>query len=95
MATGSGGYDVASANYGRLPRDMDKVLADACPVVASYGGRDRGLKGAAAKLESALERLGVVHDVKDYPRAGHAFLNDEQFGPRPVGSDGARRRGRS
>jgi len=23
-------------------------------------------------------------DSSDAPRAGHAFLNDEQFGPRPV-----------
>lgn len=22
--------------------------------------------------------------MKEYPRTGHAFLNDEQFGPRPV-----------
>ncbi len=82
MGAGSGIFDAASANYGQLPKDMDQALADACPIVASYGGRDRPLKGAAAKLESALDRLGVVHDVKEYPQAGHAFLNDEQFGPR-------------
>lgn len=39
------GAAAASANDGRLPKDTDKVLADACTVVASYGGRDRGLKG--------------------------------------------------
>jgi carboxymethylenebutenolidase len=63
---------------------MDQALAGACPIVASYGGRDRQLKGAAARLESALDRLGVVHEVKEYPQAGHGFLNDAQFGPRLV-----------
>lgn len=80
------GYDAASVNYGRLPGDLDS-LAGACPVIASYGGKDLSLRGAAAKLDSALTRLGVTHDVKEYPDAGHAFLNDEQSGPpalRPV-----------
>ncbi|MFH9658945.1 dienelactone hydrolase family protein [Streptomyces sp. NPDC017248] len=83
MTAGRGGYDAASANYGRLPKDLD-VLADACPVVASYGGKDRTLKGAAGRLSAALERHGVVHDVKEYPQAGHAFLNDAEAGPRPL-----------
>ncbi|MEE1799374.1 dienelactone hydrolase family protein [Streptomyces sp. JV176] len=84
MSAGNGSFDAASANYGMLPAQLDRVLAGACPVVASYGGRDRMLKGAAAELDSALERLGVVHDVKEYPQAGHAFLNDAEVGPRPL-----------
>ncbi|PVE13652.1 carboxymethylenebutenolidase [Streptomyces scopuliridis RB72] len=84
MSAGRGSFDAASANYGMLPEQLDRVLAGACPVVASYGGRDRMLKGAAAELDSALERLGVVHDVKEYPQAGHAFLNDTEVGPRPL-----------
>jgi carboxymethylenebutenolidase len=39
------------------------------------------LRGAASTLASALERAGVVHDIKEYPGAGHAFLDDELFGP--------------
>ena len=50
--------------------------------MASYGGRDRSLRGAAAKLDAALTRAGVVHDVKEYPAAGHSFLNDVEAGPR-------------
>jgi carboxymethylenebutenolidase len=42
--------------------------------VASYGAKDRGFKGAAAKLERALVANGVDHDVKEYPDAGHAFM---------------------
>ena len=31
---------------------------------------------AAPRLEQALTALGVDHDVKVYPGAGHGFLND-------------------
>ncbi len=63
-----------------LPPSPD-VLDGACPVVASYGGRDRFLAGAAAQLEYQLTQLGVEHDVMEYPEAGHSFLNDEQSLP--------------
>lgn len=82
LLTVHSGFDAVSANYGFLPKELDDVMADACPVVASYGGRDRSLKDAAAKLDDALTRAGVVHDVKEYPAAGHAFLNEEESGPR-------------
>lgn len=70
------GFDAASVNYGRLPKDLDATLAGACPVVASYGGADKSLPHAAAKLEAALTGLGVPHDVKEYPGATHAFMNE-------------------
>jgi carboxymethylenebutenolidase len=76
------GFDAASVNYGRLPKALDDALAGACPIVASYGATDGSLKGAAEKLEAALLRSGVPHDVKEYPGAGHAFLNDAESGPR-------------
>ena len=70
------GFDASSVNYGMLPRDLDDDLRGACPIVGSYGGRDMSLRGAPAKLEDALTRLGVPHDLKEYPDAGHSFLND-------------------
>ena len=76
------GFDAAAPNYGMLPKDLDGAMAGACPVVASYGGRDGGLKGAAAKLDASLTQAGVLHDVKEYPDAGHSFLNDAPNGPR-------------
>jgi carboxymethylenebutenolidase len=82
LLTAASGFEVAAVNYGQLPRDLDTVLAGACPVVASYGGRDRTMQHAAAKLEDALTRAGIVHDVKEYPTAGHTFLNDAEVGPR-------------
>ena len=73
------GYDASSVNYGTLPKNLESFLAGACPVVASYGAKDRMLRGAAAKLEAALEANGIAHDVKEYPDVGHSFLNDHDF----------------
>lgn len=81
LAAASLGFGVASANYGRLPREIDRALAGACPIVGSYGGTDSSLKGAAKKLDDSLTRLGIDHDVKEYPDAGHSFLNDAESGP--------------
>ena len=75
------GFDAAAVNYGRLPRDPEDALRGACPIVANFGGKDRTLKGAAARLETALDNLGIEHSVKEFPGAGHAFLNDEDLGP--------------
>jgi carboxymethylenebutenolidase len=77
-------FDAASVNYGRLPQDPEEALAGACPVVANYGAKDRTLQGAAAKLETVLTNLGIEHDVKEFPTAGHGFMNDEPVGPRPL-----------
>lgn len=84
LLTADSGFDATSVNYGQLPRDLDAALAGACPIVGSYGGKDKTLAEAAAKLEDALTRAGVVHDVKEYATAGHAFLNDAEIGPRPL-----------
>lgn len=77
---GATGFDAASVNYGILPKDLD-VLEHSCPVVASYGGRDFSLRGGAAKLEATYTKFGVEHDVKEYPEASHAFLNERITGP--------------
>jgi carboxymethylenebutenolidase len=68
------GFDVSAPNYGLVPRNPEAVLRGSCAMVASYGAKDRGFKGAAAKLERALVANGVDHDVKEYPDAGHAFM---------------------
>jgi carboxymethylenebutenolidase len=75
------GFDAAAPAYGPLPADPGRVLDGACPVVASYGARDRGLRGAAGRLVEVLDRLGVEHDVREYPDAGHSFLNRHNLGP--------------
>lgn len=52
----------------------DETLAGICPVVASFGGRDSVFGAGGAPLEAALGRLGVPHDVRTYPNAGHGFM---------------------
>ncbi|MBF4629818.1 dienelactone hydrolase family protein [Clavibacter michiganensis subsp. phaseoli] len=84
LAAASRGFDASSVNYGMLPEDLDGVLDGACPIVASYGGRDRQLAGSADRLEAALVAHGIDHDVREYPAAGHSFLNEAEMGPRPL-----------
>ena len=72
------GFSAVAPNYGRVPNDIDAILNDACPMVASFGGRDWQLKGAAARLQGALERRQIDHDVKEYPDAGHSFLDEHK-----------------
>ena len=67
----SGMLDVTAPNYGQAP----KALAGSCPVVASYGGRDRILRGHGARVADELERNGIPHDVKVYEEAGHGYMN--------------------
>jgi carboxymethylenebutenolidase len=70
------GFAASSVNYGQVPKDAASYLEGACPVIGSFGAKDRTLSGAAGKLERALEQAAVPHDVKEYPDAGHSFLND-------------------
>jgi carboxymethylenebutenolidase len=75
------GFDASAPNYGLVPKQAETMLQGACPVVASYGRRDRGLRGAAERLDRVLTNLGVEHDVREYPEAGHSFLNRHNSGP--------------
>ena len=81
LMTANRGFDVSAPNYGQLPKNLDSALSGACPVVASYGARDHMLKGAAATLAAALTERGILHDVKEYPQAGHSFLEQFKVGP--------------
>jgi carboxymethylenebutenolidase len=72
------GFSASSVNYGSCPKDAESLLAGTCPIVGSYGGKDRTQPGAAMRLEQALTANGVEHDVKEYPQAGHSFLNNHR-----------------
>jgi carboxymethylenebutenolidase len=71
-------FSVASVNYGGLTPDSQRALPRACPIVASYGAKDRwpGVRKVPAIVETVLTAAGVDHDIKVYPDAGHGFLND-------------------
>jgi len=81
LLTAAKGFEASSVNYGQLPRDLDAAVAGACPIVGSYGARDVSLRGAAGRLETALTRADVPHDVVEYPDASHAFLNERENAP--------------
>lgn len=80
LAAPRSGFGAASVNYGRVPEDAERLLAGACPIVGSYGGKDRALRGHAERLERALTTLGVEHEITTYPDAGHSFLNRNSGG---------------
>jgi carboxymethylenebutenolidase len=70
-----GRYAAVAPNYGQVRKNAARMLADACPVVGSYGAKDWMMPKHAARLEQALATAGIPHDVKEYPDAGHSFLN--------------------
>jgi carboxymethylenebutenolidase len=73
-------FHVSAVNYGHLPGDINQ-LRTACPIVASYGRKDRGLGTAGDQLEAALDSFGVECDVKTYANVGHSFLDAYNLGP--------------
>ncbi|MEX1126293.1 MAG: dienelactone hydrolase family protein [Acidimicrobiia bacterium] len=76
LLAATGDYNVSSVNYGTVPKDAMTLLANACPIVGSYGAKDSTLRKAPELLERALTANDVPHDIKIYSDAGHAFLNE-------------------
>jgi carboxymethylenebutenolidase len=69
------GFSAAAVNYGAVPAKR-AALDGLCPVVASYGAKDRLVgRKMAERLERHLTTLGVPHDVKTYDGAGHSFFS--------------------
>jgi carboxymethylenebutenolidase len=72
------GFDVAAVNYGEVPKNAERLLAGACPIVGSYGGRDPMGTRHPEELQRALGVLQVPHDVEVYPGAGHRFMTESR-----------------
>jgi carboxymethylenebutenolidase len=69
------GFRAAAVNYGDVPKSRAK-LNGVCPVVGSFGGRDKLFgRNMAQRLEEHLDALGVSHDVLTYDEAGHSFFS--------------------
>ncbi len=60
--------------YATNPRPLE-VTRRLCPVVGSYPEKDF-TAGAGRKLDEAMTRNGIAHDVKIYPGARHSFFNE-------------------
>ena len=70
------GFDASAPFYGvPLPRELSETLDGACPIVASFGGRDLTGRGAPEKLQRVLDDKGITHDIKSYLKVGHSFAN--------------------
>lgn len=67
----TGLFQVSAPFYGQAPERLEGL----CPVVASYGGRDKMLVKDAQRLEQTLPALGIPYDMKIYPQAGHSFMS--------------------
>ena len=76
----SRGYDASAVNYGMMPKNVDDALEGACPIVGSFGAKDKQLAGATKTLQQVLTKNKIAHDIKEYPDAGHAFMNPHQAG---------------
>lgn len=70
---------VAGAFYGDVPKTSAE-LRGICPVLGGFGGRDRIFAPQGERLETLLSELGVAHDVKIYPDAGHSFMSQHPAG---------------
>src|SRR5262249_602073 len=87
---------VAGAFYGDVPKSTDG-LPGVGPVLGGFGGRDRIFAAQGERLERLLGELGVPHDVKIYPDAGHSYMSHHEgvlavlggIGPMKAGFDPA------
>lgn len=70
----------AAPFYGMSPAYLEKV-AGSCPVVASYGKRDRVFLKPAAALKRRLHDEGIEHDLKIYNDTGHSFMTKPRGRP--------------
>ena len=72
-------FAAASVNYAGLDDETARAMARACPIVGSYGGKDRwpGVRKVPARLEPLLA----------YPGAGYGFLNKHDPSDLTVGDE--------
>ncbi len=72
----------SSAFYCTNPRPLS-ALKLACPIAGSFPEDDWSAR-SGRKLDAALDRYNIPHDVKIYPGAGHSFFNDILDGYHPA-----------
>jgi len=71
-------FAAASVNYGGPTKEVMQALPRACPIVGSFGDKDRwpGMRTAPDRIEKIVTAANINHDIKRYPDAGHGFMND-------------------
>ena len=82
IAGGRPGVRAVAVNYGVVPKQPEE-LRGACPIVGSYGAKDKMIgRTHADRLSRHLEILDIEHDVNVYDDAGHCFMTQ---GHHPIG----------
>jgi dienelactone hydrolase len=83
LATGHG-FSAASVNYGGLTEESERALPGACPIVGSYGARDRwpGVRKVPDRLEHSALRGGHRPRRQGLSRCGPRLSQR----PRPDGA---------
>lgn len=63
--------------YGRLITDEELIAQINAPVLGIFGGQDKGIPVKTVRVfEKECNRLGKQVSIHVYPRAGHAFMNE-------------------
>lgn len=65
--------------YGPLPTDEKKLAGWKAALLGNFGADDKGIPADEVRaFAAALQKRGVVADVKVYPGAGHAFASSSK-----------------
>jgi carboxymethylenebutenolidase len=76
LVMSSKGFGASAPFYGTpLPRNLSETLEGACPIVASFGGRDPLGRGAPEEFREVTAAKQLTTDIKEYPGVGHSFAN--------------------
>ena len=82
------GWPIGTNSAG-LPAPADEASKFTVPVLAIWGGADKGIgPDAVATFDEAMDRVGVTHTTVIYPGAPHSFF-DRSSGEHAAASDDA------
>ncbi len=82
--------DAAVIYYGQIVTDEEQLRPISAPILAFFGGEDRGISLADVQaFEISLERLRKVYEINVYDNATHSFANSTHRNYRPGLADRA------
>jgi carboxymethylenebutenolidase len=75
LGTGDTRVSAAAPFYGTVEPDVDFAGSRAA-VLGVYGELDTRVNATRDTAKAALEKAGLVHELRTFPGANHAFFND-------------------